>query len=926
MDPRQFQQLMEHQTHMFTQLFKSVTSTNQETRTNVPVPQPSPLSLEGDMEANFEFFERNWLNYVQATGMNSWPEGDNARKVSLLLSVIGEEAKKKYFNFELTNEESVNPDAALAAIKQKVIVKRNIIVDRLDFFSAFQLPTESTDQFSSRLRLLARVARLAPLENDLVTYKMVTANKWSHLRTKMLTITDITLEKAIDLCRAEEIAAKRATELGMPHIQGEVNKVRNSKASPKKLPRCKFCGGEHKFAKGVCPAFGQKCYKCKGKNHFEQVCKRKRRDHKPRKIKEIQKDSETEPSSPETNMSSDESEEFEIGKVYDNSSSGGCVLAELELKFDNKWKLVMCEVDTGANTSLIGYNSLVELCGVRNPPLLSSKFRLQSFGGNPIKVLGQVKVPCRRSGRKFRLVLQVVDVDHRPLLSAKVSRVLGLVKFCNTITFPGPSTGADDIYEIYKVEARKIVEEYHELFEGYGKLPGTVHLEIDNSVTPTIQPPRRVPLAVREKLKVELEDLEKNDIIVRENNHTDWVSNIVVVKRGGPDSGVRICLDPVLLNKALKRPNLQFVTLDEILPELGKARVFSTVDARKGFWHIELDSPSSKLTTFWTPFGRYRWKRLPFGIASAPELFQIKLQEVIQGLDGVECIADDLLIYGAGDTLEQALENHNRHLRDLFMRLKKFNIKLNKSKLKLCERSIKFYGHVLTDHGLKPDETKIEAIRSFPTPTNRKAVHRFVGMVTYLGRFMPNLSASLSNLRKLILESTPWQWTSVEEKESKEIKTAVSKISTLQYYNINQPVTIECDASCIGLGVAVFQDNGVVGYASRTLTPAEKNYAQIEKELLAILFACVRFDQLIVGNPRVIVRTDHKPLLNVFQKPLLSAPRRLQHMLLNLQRYNLTLEFVTGKNNVIADALSRAPIPGSIEEDRYEKRNIFRRN
>lgn len=207
---------------------------------------------------------------------------------------------------------------------------------------------------------------------------------------------------------------------------------------------------------------------------------------------------------------------------------------------------------------------------------------------------------------------------------------------------------------------------------------------------------------------------------------------------------------------------------------------------------------------------------------------------------------------------------------------------------------------------MKADDSKIAAIRDFPRPINRKEVHRFVGMVTYLGRFIRNLSANLTHLRELISESVPWKWTAVEEKEFNQVKSLVADIKSLRYYDVNEPLTIECDASSIGLGVAVFQNNGVIGYASRTLTATEKNYAQIEKELLAILFACVRFDQLVVGNPKTTIRTDHKPLLNIFQKPLLSAPRRLQHMLLNLQRYNLSIEYVTGKDNVIADALSRA--------------------
>lgn len=934
---------LEHQTNIFTQLMQTVTSATradsrssqeqpQASTSGVPVPQPSPLALEGDMSENFDFFERSWETYAKAIGMDKWPAADNERKVSFLLSVIGEAARKKFFNFELTALQLRDPQAALAAIKDKVIAKRNVIVDRLDFFSAGQFANESIDDFSCRLKVLAKVAKLGDLEKELLAYKIVTANKWPRLRTKMLTISDITFEKAIDLCRAEEIAAKRSQELG---ACPEVNKVTKSRDSYKNRSlRCKFCGETHEFAKGVCPALGKRCHKCKGKNHFEKVCRfaTRPKNRKQRRVKEVKEDdSESDPEySSESDSSSGESEkEYEIGKIYDNSSSGGSVMAEVKLQFSESWKSILCELDTGANTSLIGYSTLVKLSGDQKPQLLPSKYRLQSFGGNPINVLGQVKIPCRRLNKKFLLVLQVVDVDHCPLLSARASRELGLVKFCNTVTFvkQEPTTQiaeSDRLFNIYRVKAQKIIDRHEELFIGHGKLHGEVSLELDHTVKPTIQPPRRVPIAMRGKLKDELESLEKCGIITKETNHTDWVSNIVIVQRGGKDAGVRICLDPIQLNKALRRPNLQFVTLDEILPELGKARVFSTMDAKKGFWHVVLDEQSSKLTTFWTPFGRYRWTRLPFGIAPAPEIFQIKLQEVIDGLDGVECIADDLLIYGIGDTIEEALTNHNTCLEKLLCRLEHHNMKLNKSKLKLCERSVKFYGHLLTDEGLKPDESKIEAIREYQRPCNRKEVHRFIGMVTYLGRFIRNLSANLTNLRKLIPETQPWRWTSVEETEFNQVKSLVSDIKTLRYYDMNQPVTIECDASCIGLGVAVFQRDAIIGYASRTLTSTEKNYAQIEKELLSIVFGCVRFDQLIVGNPKAIVKTDHKPLLSIFKKPLLSAPRRLQHMLLNLQRYNLTVEFVTGTNNVIADALSRAPLTNVESQVEYKKENIFK--
>lgn len=890
------------------------------------VPLPPPLELGGDMEENFDFFSTNWKNYASAIGMDDWPEEQNKQKTSILLSVIGSAALKKFYNFGLSEEQRRTPEAALEAIKAKVVRERNKIVDWFDFFSLVQQSVEMIDDYAARLKSLAKLCKFGVLEDDLITYKIVTSNKWSKLRAKMLTMQNLTEAKVIDLCRAEEIAEKHASAMGSSSV--DVNLVRK-----KKNMKCKYCGDRHEFAKGVCPALGKKCNVCGGKNHFGKVCKsdRKHRGRSEgrsrRRVKKVQEDCSDIEASDSATSDNEESEsssdEAVIGKVYDFSESGGNVMADLELFVGGKWQMVQCELDTGANTSLVGYDWIKQATGCDRLDLLPSKYRLQSFGGATIPVLGEIRLPCKRSNRKYTLALQVVDVSHKPLLSAKVCKTLGFIKFCNSVSITS-SPSEEQLLKVYRIKAQEIVKQHNSIFEGYGRFPGEVSLEVDSEVSPSIQQPRRVPIAMRDKLKKELKNLEKDGLIVKELQHTEWVSNIVLVKRGGKDSdSFRICLDPIPLNKALKRPNLQFTTIDEILPELGKAKVFSTVDAKKGFWHVVLDQPSSRLTTFWTPFGRYRWIRMPFGIAPAPEIFQMKLQEVIQDLEGVECIADDVLIYGTGDTLQEALINHNKCLEKLLTRLEENNVKLNKSKLKLCLTSVKFYGHVLTTRGLQPDESKIETIKNYPKPEDRKQLQRFIGMVNYLSRFIPNLSSNFAVLRRLISDKVPWIWTEKEEEEFNRVKSLVADTRSLQYYDVNQPLIIECDASSYGLGTAVFQSNGVIGYASRTLTTTEKNYAQIEKELLAILFSCVRFDQLIVGNPRTIVRTDHKPLVNVFRKPLLSAPKRLQHMLLSLQRYNLEIQFVRGKENVVADAISRAPLDEGQPEDRFNKRNIY---
>ncbi|XP_039451539.1 uncharacterized protein K02A2.6-like [Culex pipiens pallens] len=913
--------LLKNQNKLFEDLLKKQQA---EPRAVAPgphnVPLPPPLSLEGDMDENYAFFEDNWNNYATAVGMGDWPEADNPKKVSFLLSIVGPDALKKFSNFDLTQADRATPTTVLAAIKKKVTRTRNVIVDRLDFFSAAQSPVESIDEYTSRLKSLAKPAKLGAVEAELITFKLATSNKWPHLRSKMLTMADLSEAKAVDLCRVEEITAKHVQVLSVDKLS-EVNKL---KASSSMARQCKFCGDWHAFTKGSCPAYGKKCRKNRAR-----MSSSKR--NSVRRVKKINDESSEDSESDDewSDQSGTETEiEGEIGKIFDNSKKGGNVLAEVSLKVKGKWKSVKCELDTGANTSLIGHDWLCKLTGESDPELQPSPFKLQAFGGGIINVMGQVKLPCKCQNKRYILVLQVVDVSHRPLLSLKVCTTFGLIKFCNSVSMvPAKATpeGAQDLMRIYRIEAEKIVDEFGDVFRGYGKFDGEVTLEIDESVPPVIQQPRRVPIALRPKLKAELDQLEKDGIIARVYSHTEWVSNILLVKRGiaGAES-IRICLDPIPLNKALKIPNLQFVTLDEILPELGQAKVFSTVDARKGFWHVVLDEQSSKLTSFWTPFGRYRWLRLPFGISPAPEIFQSKLQGIVQGLNGVECIADDVLVYGRGATMEEALRDHNANLKNLLSRLKLNHVKLNNSKLKLCETSVKFYGHVLTTEGLQPDHTKISTIKHYPVPTSRTELHRFIGMVTYLSRFIPNLSAAFTRLRRLISEKEPWRWTREEDEDFSKVKSLVSDITTLRYYNVREPLTIECDASCFGLGVAVFQKDGIVGYASRTLTDTEKNYAQIEKELLAILFACVRFDQLIVGNPQTTVKTDHKPLINIFNKPLLTAPKRLQHMLLNLQRYHLALEFVTGKENVVADALSRAPHNDSTVRDEYQKLNIYK--
>ncbi|KAF7644963.1 hypothetical protein LDENG_00213030 [Lucifuga dentata] len=279
-------------------------------------------------------------------------------------------------------------------------------------------------------------------------------------------------------------------------------------------------------------------------------------------------------------------------------------------------------------------------------------------------------------------------------------------------------------------------------------------------------------------------------------------------------------------------------TLENVLYKLPKARIFTPVDARDTFLHCKMDEESSYLTTFWTPWGRKRWLKLPFGVSVAPEVYQCKQHELLAGLSGVEPIANDILIVGCGETDEEAIRDHNTRLIALMDRCRETKLRLSSKKLQFRAREVRFHGHVLTAEGLRLDPKKVRVIQDMPHPTDTKGVQRLIGFINYLSKFMPWLSEVCEPLRRLLDKDVTWHWLPKQEAAVEEIKQFVTAVPVLKYYDVSKPVTIQSDASQKGLGCCLLQDGQPVAYASRALTQAEQNYAQIEKECLSIVFAC----------------------------------------------------------------------------------------
>ena len=422
-------------------------------------------------------------------------------------------------------------------------------------------------------------------------------------------------------------------------------------------------------------------------------------------------------------------------------------------------------------------------------------------------------------------------------------------------------------------------------------------------------------MSVREKFKEELQRLERLKVITPVDEPTEWVSEIVVaVKKSGE---LRVCIDPRPLNTVLKRERYQIPVIDDLLPDLTDARVFTKVDLGSAFWHLELDRESSMLTTFATPYGRYRWLRLPFGLSVSSEIFQKRFHQELQGLPGVKCIADDILIQGTCEA------DHDSNLDGFMRRCQQKGIKLNTEKLEYKCKEVPFHGHLLTTEGLKPDPEKVRAIVEMPRPKNRDDILRLNGMVNYLSRFLPHLSDVMKPLRDLTHKDAEWCWDDLQDKAWNDVKTLIASAPVLAYYKPTEVLEIQCDSSQSGLGAALMQNGHPIAYASRALTETESRYAQIEKEMLAIVFSVEKYNGFTFGR-RTAVHTDHKPLETIFMKPLHRAPKRLQGMLIRLQKYDLLVQYEMGSRMFLADTLSRAYLPSGAQiESEFETINMM---
>ena len=837
--------------------------------------------------------------------------------MAYLLLNIGQDGRDIFNTWALT-EAQQTVETLFQKFRDHCSPKKRITTLRFRFNSRIQKEGETIDQFVTSLKLLSEGCEFNDLQDSLIRDRIIFGTNDHSIKERLLQEDDPTLADTLRIARSLETSKQELSSMATPLQAMSVHKI-NKKTTPKSKPpaqnhrliqrypnqanaksstpqnpkHCPNCGNApHDFSQ--CPARNQTCNYCKKLHHFKKMCRKLK--YNRQKTHQIELGEE------------DEEEEctFQVMKINAEEEDEAFVTLGVDLKkaqHKNKDNKLKVKIDTGSQGNALPMRLYKEMFPTHdsegNPTKLEpSKTRITAYGGHQVKQYGTCKLKCTYKDKSEMMTFFVTEDQGPDIIGLPSLLKLGLITINYEIKCPSNSHSKNPMSQENPCPKAALISQNPHVFNGIGKFQGQYHIHLDPQIPSVIHPQRKVPIKIKKRIKTELDEMESLNIIkkIKVGEPTAWVNSLVY--REKQSGRLRLCLDPKDLNKAILREHHTTPTLEEILPSLSGAKFFSILDAKCGYWNVELDEESSYLTTFNSPYGRYRFLRMPFGLKMSQDVFQAKIDQTFEGCNGVIGIADDIVVFG------RTQEEHDKNLKEAIQRCKDTGLKLNPDKCKIRQTDIKFYGIICTGEGIRPDPAKVSAIKSMKAPTNEKELSSFLGFATYMGPFIKDFSKMTTPLRELLAKDSKFDWTVNHEQAFQQIKDSISSQDTLAYFNPDKPITVQVDASLKALGATLLQEGRPVAYASKSLTDQETRYANIERELLAVVYGCERFHTYLYAQT-FTVETDHRPLESIHLKHLKAAPPRLQRMLLRLQPYDLKIVYKPGKDMAIADALSR---------------------
>ncbi len=619
------------------------------------------------------------------------------------------------------------------------------------------------------------------------------------------------------------------------------------------------------------------CNLCKSKGHIRKFCTANPKDFKYF-----------------TNV--DNIVDHEIVPLYQVTYTNAVGGADFKLKVSINDVDVNADVDTGASISAISRNTYVSYLSKYN--LNIDYLKLRSFDGNVFEPLGYFYATVIYQNKKANIKMYVVENASAMCILGKdwLNACEAKIVFCNFLNS-------------VENKINGLMKEFPSVFEnklGRYKFE-KIRIEVEEDATPIFMRPCAVPLALKSKVEEELDRMEKEGIISKVEQ-SDWATSILpIVKK---NNKIRLVGNyKMTTNKHMIDDRYPLPLIEEMFAELNGGKVFSKIDMRQAYNQIELTEDSKALLTWNTQRGLYRPNRLMFGIKVATSKFQRIMENIFRGLKGVVIWLDDCLV---------ASESHEKHyetLREVFRRMHEANITVNREKCDLFRNSIEFLGYKVSAEGFRKTEDKIIAIKDAPRPKNISEVRSLVGLIQFYSKFLPKLAQTLAPLYNLLKKNVKFKWTQECETAFERVKECIVSDIVLTHYNPALPLILCTDASEKGISSVLIQKNekGVekpLAFWSRTLSDTERRYSTIHREALAIYEATKRHFQYLYGR-FFTIRTDAKALTVILGEkngiPKMAA-NRLQRWAIYLAQFNYRVEYIRGKENIVSDYLSRAPL------------------
>ena len=812
-------------------------------------------------------------------------------QVATLLTHIGSETFQRLCDLvapELPGNKTLSQLRDL--LKAHFEPKKLRAAERYNFRLRKQGQEETVAEFDAALRRLAKdcVFTGDRLEEELQD-QIILGIRDDQVRKQLLSEADLDYKRTLQIVQAAEQAIKTTERLSKRSLQVNYSSAKRGKSPPQTSPSnsktvCHRCGGQHKGHE--CRFKEAHCNHCGNKGHIKRACRFLRANKKR-------------PGKKSTLYLEEHSGNEEELLDYVGGSSRPPIQIDLSLNGSP----TQMELDTGAARTLISEKTYQSLWK-KPPKLKKSSIKLRTYAGESLKVLGSLLVTVRYQDQEIETSLLVVEGTGQSLLGRDwlshikldwKSLTICSIKPVGTLTEVLESHG--NVFRSELGQSRSIV----------------AVIPVDASVTPIFCKARPVPYALRDKVDKELTRLQEADVI-EPVQFSDWAAPIVSVLK--PDGSLRICGDyKITINKAAKAESYPLPRAVDLFAKVSGGKTFSKLDIRSAYQQIPLQESSQECVTINTPKGLFRYKRLPFGVHSAPAIFQRAMEGLLRDIPSTVVYIDDILVTGSTE------EEHLQNLEAVLSRLEEEGLTLKKEKCQFMMEEVEYLGHVISAEGLRPATSKARAILEAPTPKNVSQLRSFLGMVNYYGKFVDNLSTRLAPLHQLLQKDAHWKWETQQTKAFEEVRQLLAKVPVLGHYNPEKPLTLATDASPYGIGAVLSHStpDGTekpIAYASRSLNKVERRYSQLDKEALSVKFGVQRFHQYLFGREFAIV-SDHKPLqylLSQQKSTPTMASARLQRWALILSAYKYTIRYKPGDKMANADGLSRLPLPEAPKE------------